>query len=47
MSPLADYEKCLNFDVEGLNGLLQEDQEIWTLNLREAEQRAKLAQERI
>ena len=40
MSQIAEYEKCLSFDRSGLDTLLNEDQDIWTVNMREAQQRA-------
>ena len=43
MNNLHDYEKCISFDRNTLNQLLQEDQDIWMVNLQEANQRAQLA----
>ena len=33
MNDLIDYEKCVNFNGDALNQLLQEDQDIWMVNL--------------
>ena len=43
MGNLADYERCMSFDKEKLNWLLESDQEIWTTNLHESKKRAELA----
>ncbi len=47
MSSLGEYEKCINFNRSQLNQLLQEDQDMWSTNVNESDQRAKLAQNRI
>ena len=47
MKPLEQYHRCLNFERQNLEKLLQEDEDLWQLNLREAEQRAREAQDKI